>query len=180
MAIPPRALCATLLLAAGVAQATELGLKPGLWATATRVVLNDTPVPTVFDGTHPAGAAHRAELAAVMKQFGLPAGWQPGMACQKTASYALPALDPLKGCTAQVTAQGQHEGLLQVVCEGQTTAKGSGTVSVTAGDTATTRLSVQGQAQGKPLKLEVHTEAKWLGPRCDQAPQGIDPSWLPS
>ncbi len=179
-------------LAALQAMAQPLDLKPGLWVSASRNLIN---------GEDPGGArlfmssldsATAAKVRAAMKRFGLPEGWTPSLSCMTMANFdpqAVAARAAEQGCSPQVKARadkvefaGRCTRDLPQPLPGTGTRRVNTTVSgevvrVSAGET-TSRTRAVSDIGGRQTVMESRDISKWVGADCEHPPTGIDPSWL--
>lgn len=179
-ALPALALLASSLLPA-MANADTVPTKPGLWASASQVVLNGKPMPTIFD-IKGVPEAKKAQLRQAMAPAGLPAGWSPSIDCQTQAQVDLEqimAKMQADGCTPKITSNtgSRITGTMDCAADGT---KGHGTVEVTGiGSTSVTYLmTMTGTINGAPMTYKATTVSKFIGADCSQLPPGVDAGML--
>ena len=179
-ALPALALLAASLLPA-VADAQTVPTKSGLWASASSVVLNGKPMPTIFD-IKGIPEAKKTQLRQAMAQAGLPAGWNPSLDCQTETEVDLQAMMAkmqADGCTPKITSNtgSRITGTMDCAADGT---KGHGTVEVTGiGSTAVTYLmTMTGTINGAPMTYKATTISKFIGADCAHLPPGIDAGTL--
>jgi len=178
-ALPALAIAAFVLPA--VAHAQTVPAKPGLWASASQVVLNGKPMPTIFD-IRGIPDAKKAQLRQAMAQAGLPAGWNPSLDCQTESEIDLQAMlarMQADGCAPKITSNTGSRITGTMDCEADGT-KGHGTVEVTGiGSSAVTYLmTMTGTINGAPMTYKATTVSKFIGSDCSQLPPGVDESML--
>lgn len=166
---------------ASAAHAETVPAKAGLWASASTVVLNGKTLPTLFD-IHGIPEAKKAQLRQAMAQAGLPAGWNPSIACQTATRIDLEdILAKMKadGCTPKVTSNtgSRITGTLDCAANGS---RGSGTVEVTGvgSNTVTYLLTMTGTMNGAPMTYKATTISKFIGADCSALPPGVDADML--
>jgi hypothetical protein len=179
-ALPALAFLSACLLPAA-ADAQTVPAKPGLWASASQVVLNGKPMPTLFD-IRGIPETKKTQLRQAMAQAGLPAGWNPSLDCRTETEVDLQAIMAkmqADGCAPKITSNTGSRITGTMDCEADGT-KGHGTVEVTGiGSNAVTYLmTMTGTINGAPMTYKATTVSKFIGADCSQLPPGVDASML--
>ena len=171
----------TAALLPAMATAQTVSTKPGLWASASTVVLNGKTLPTIFD-IHGIPETKKTQLRSAMAQAGLPAGWNPSLDCQTATEVDLQqilARMQADGCTPRITSNsgGRITGTMDCAADGAQT---KGTVEVTGvGSAAVTYLlNMTGTMNGAPMTYKATTVSKLIAADCSHLPPGVDPSML--
>jgi hypothetical protein len=180
----PFLLAAALLAAASVSQAEPVQVKPGVWAFAVTTTINGRPLPMPALGDGPAAQEWR-RMQQLVKQFGLPEGGHPGLACQRESAIdvrQLIAKDELASkCKIDLLEQRRDGGRFSLNCQSADgVAQGKGEATVINGTEARVSATSHAVMHGQALDMETRTVSKWVGPDCQHPPAGIDPSWIQS
>jgi hypothetical protein len=170
----------SLLIVSAVA-AQSVPTKPGLWASASEVMINGTKAPTLFD-IKGVPEAQKAAMAAAMAQMGLPAGWNPSLSCQTQSTINIQTVIANvkdQGCTATVTETAADHVKYRLACKGNMgVAAGEGSVTGIGTSKATYTMALNGTANGRPMAYRTTSISKFVGPSCANPPAGINPDWI--
>jgi hypothetical protein len=178
-----RSLCVLVLssLISSVAHAQTVPTKPGLWATASEVVINGRKMPTLFD-IKGVPQAQKDAMAGAMSQLGLPAGWSPSLNCQTASAVNIQevmAKAQAQGCTATLTETAGDHVKYKMACKSNAgAASGDGTVTGIGSNQVKYVMNLTGTTMGKPMTYRAISINKYVGPSCANPPAGIDPSWI--
>lgn len=161
------------------APSAMLQFKPGLWAIATRGTFNGGPLPAILDPQTSLPPAQRQALAVVLRQAGLPSGWSPSLECSRgKVALDLAVIKGIEGCHATATHSNATSASFDLVCRGQISAKGQGSVAIVSDTSAEGRWTLDGGVMSLPVRMSQSMQARWLGKDCSQPPPGIDPAWV--
>ncbi|MES2886417.1 MAG: DUF3617 family protein [Pseudomonadota bacterium] len=161
------------------APSATLQFKPGLWAIATNGTFNGGRLPTILDPQATMPPSQRQAMAGVMRQAGLPAGWSPYLECSRgKVALDLAAIKGIEGCQATATHSSATSASFDLVCRGQISGKGQGTVTILSDTSAEGRWMLDGGVMSLPVRMSQSMQARWLGKDCSQLPPGIDPAWV--
>lgn len=164
---------------ADAAPSATLQFKPGLWAVATNGTFNGGRLPTILDPQATMPQAQRQAMAGVMRQAGLPTGWSPYLECSRgKVALDLAAIKGIEGCQATATHTSATSASFNLVCRGQISGTGSGTVTILNENSAQGRWILDGGVMSLPVNMSQSMQARWLGKDCSQLPLGIDPAWV--
>jgi hypothetical protein len=163
------------------AYAQTVPSKPGLWASASEVVLNGKKMPTIFE-INGVPEAKKQQLRQSMAAAGLPAGWNPSLTCETASEVDIQqVLASMKadGCVGTITSRTPTHITADLQCKSpQGNSIGKADVSGVSTSTVTYVINMTGMLYGKPMTYKASTTSKFLGSDCSNLPAGIDPSMV--
>jgi hypothetical protein len=163
------------------AYAQTVPSKPGLWASASEVLVDGKKMPTIFE-INGVSEAKKQQLRQSMAAAGLPAGWNPSITCETASEVDIQqVLASMKadGCVGTITSRTQTHITADLQCKSpQGNSIGKADVSGVGSTTVTYVINMTGTLYGKPMTYKASTTSKFLGSDCSTLPAGVDPSMV--
>ena len=176
------------LAAFAQAQGQAVEVKPGLWMTGTRHLIDGRPTPASQGPLGALSAADAREVRQALKPLGLPEGYEPTLECQTATAidFQSRVMDmardmcsspevQIKGTrtTFHAKCRAPTKGGMRQAMHSMDVMSIDGMVdAVSPVETRIEQKIVNTNPQRKQT-IEVKSVARWLGDDCTRAPQGM-------